>query len=132
MKKVLLILTTIAGSAILAGTAQAQWSPAGSCSDVHWTADFLKKYPDIAQSCVGVVERNGVRYIRLSGKVTSRSKDSITVRLDKTKHEMTWKPAADEKVTIDGKDVPATDVAVDQELRFYLPEEQVATAGGKM
>jgi hypothetical protein len=87
---------------------------------------MLAKYPGIAKSCVGVVERDGKKYVRLSGKVASKSKDSITVKLDHTTSTMTWKPADGETVSIEGKEIPAMSVAVDQALRFYIPEGQVS------
>lgn len=127
MKKVSFVLASIAVSIAVAGSVQAQSSMVGSCADVHWKADVLSKYPDIAKSCVGIVERGGMRYVKLSGKVASKGKDSVTVRLDHTSTDMTWKPGASEMVTIEGKEVPAMSVVVDQKLRFYMPEDQVAT-----
>ena len=129
MKKVSFVLTSIAVSVAVAGSAQvqAQASMVGSCAEVHWKADVLSKYPDIAKSCVGIVERGGGRYVKLSGTVTSKGKDSVTVRLDHTTTDMNWKPGAGEMVSIEGKDVPAMSVVVDQKLRFYMPEDQVAT-----
>lgn len=126
MKKVSFVLTSIAVSFAFAGSAQAQSSSVDSCAGVKWTADIQLKYPGIARSCVGVVERGGVRYVKLSGTVIKTGKDSVTVRLDHTTSDINWKPGADEMVSIEGKDVPAMNVVVDQKLRFYMPEDQVA------
>jgi hypothetical protein len=113
-------------SVFAAGSAQSQSSTADSCAGVKWTADIQVKYPGIAKSCVGVVERGGTKYVKLSGTVIKTGKDSVTVRLDHTATDINWKPGGDEMVSIEGKDVPATSVAVDQKLRFYMPEDQVA------
>jgi hypothetical protein len=129
MNKVSFVLAAIAVSVAVPGSAQAQAQTpmVGSCAEVHWKADVLSKYPDIAKSCIGIVQRDGGRYVKLSGKVTGKGKDSVTVRLDHTMTDMNWKPAAGEMVSIEGKDVPAMSVVVDQKLRFYMPEDQVAT-----
>jgi hypothetical protein len=76
---------------------------------------------------VAVVERNGKRYVKLSGKVTKKNKDFITVLLDNSKEELTWVPDLGETVSIDGKEVPPMSVVIGQQLRFYVPEAQVAT-----
>jgi hypothetical protein len=124
MDKKFSVTFSLLASLMITSAAQAQ--DAGSCSGVQWKADVVAKYPDIAKACVGVVDRDGKKYVRLSGKVASKGKDSITVKLDNTHSTMTWKPTLGETVSIEGNEVPAMSVAVDQALRFYLPEEQVA------
>jgi hypothetical protein len=126
MNNKLAVTFSLIASLVLAGAAHAQASDAGSCDKVQWKADVVAKYPDIAKSCVGVVERDGKKYVRLSGKVTSKGKDSITVKLDNTRSTMTWKPTLGETVSIEGSEVPAMSVAVDQALRFYMPASQVS------
>ena len=97
----------------------AQSSNVDSCAGVKWTSDIQVKYPGIAKSCVGVVERSGVRYVKLSGTVTKMGKDSVTVGLDHTTTDIHWKPGAYAMVLIEGKDVAAMSVAVDQKFRFF-------------
>jgi hypothetical protein len=123
MKKKFAIAFSLMASLAVAGAAQAQDT---GCDKVQWKADVVAKYPDIAKSCVGVVERDGKKYVRLSGKVASKGKDSITVKLDNTHSTMTWKPTLGETVSIEGNEVPAMSVAVDQALRFYMPAAQVS------
>ena len=120
------VRTLIAASVVLASTVQADpAATAASCADVRWRPDILTKWPDIPKSCVGVVERNGTRYVKLSGKVTDKSDDSVTVLLDHTRTHMLWLPMTGDMVSIDGKDVPAMSVDKGQKLRVYLPESQV-------
>jgi hypothetical protein len=126
MKKVSFVLASIAASVVVSAPAQTQSTTAGSCSDVKWTAEMLKKYPDIAKSCVDVVVRDGVRYVKVSGKVSKKSTDAVTVRLDNTNSDITWKPAAGDNVLIDNKPMAAKDVEVGQHLRFYMREDHVA------
>jgi hypothetical protein len=128
MKKMSFVLATIATAIVVAGSVHAQSATTvGSCSDVRWKPDILAMYADIAKSCVGVVERDGQRYVKLSGKVTAKDRDSVTVLLDHTKTSMIWKPMTGDMVSIEGKDVPAMSVKKDQQLRFYMPENEVAT-----
>jgi len=124
MKKRTTFMAAVTASAVCAVSVQAQSTRAGSCADVQWN-DSLKKYPDITKSCIEVVERNGKRYIKLSGKVTKKTKDSLTILLDHSKADMIWVPDLGEMVSIDGKQIPAMNVVVNQELRFYVPESQV-------
>jgi hypothetical protein len=115
------VLVTLAAAAL---TAHAQTNPPSkplSCDAVPW------KDARIAKSCVDVVDRNGKRYVKMSGKVTKKSEDSITVLLDGSKEELTWMPDLGETVLIDGKPTPPKDVDIGQPLRFYVPEAQVTT-----
>ena len=118
----------IAACVLLASTAAAQSTSgkAGTCAEVRWRPDIVAKWPDIPKACVGVVERKGTRYVKLSGKVSDKGADSVTVLLDHTRTHMMWLPMTGDVVSIDGKEVPAMSVARGQKLRFYLPESQVA------
>jgi hypothetical protein len=121
MRNLSMILAAIAASGVFAASISAQPSKSDSCADVQW------KDPRIAKSCMAVIERNGRRYVKFSGKVTRKSKDSITVLLDQSKEELTWMPDLGEMVSIDGKETPPMNVIIGQQLRFYIPEAQVAT-----
>jgi hypothetical protein len=121
MRNASLFLAAIAAAGAFAAQIQAQASKSGSCDEVYW------KDERIAKSCMGVVERNGRRYIKLSGKVTRKSKDSITVLLDHSNEQLTWMPDLGETVSIDGKETAPTSVIIGQQLSFYVPEAQVTT-----
>jgi hypothetical protein len=118
----------IAACVLLAAAAAAETPSvkAGTCAEVRWRADIVARWPDIPKACVGVVERNGTRYVKLSGKVSDKGADSITVLLDHTQTHMMWLPMTGDMVSIDGKEVPAMSVVRGQKLRFYLPVSQVA------
>ena len=132
MKQVSLILAGVAAAAVLAGSVQAQTStqaqPASgiTCNEVRWKAEILQKYPGIEKACVGVVVREGVNYVKVSGKVRRKGNGVVTVRLDHTQSDVAWKPAQGDTVSIEGDAVPALDVVVGQNLRFYMPEDRVA------
>ena len=120
MKNICLLLAAIAASIVLAAPSQAQSSGTPSCDDVQW------RDARIAKSCVAVIERNGKRYVKLSGKVTKKDKDFITVLLDHSKEKLLWAPDLGETVSIDGEEVAPMSVEIGQPLRFYVPEPQVA------
>ena len=125
--KTSLLPVAIAAFIFSASTAHAEMgTTAGKCSEVRWRPDIVAKWPDIPKACVGVVERKGTRYVKLSGRVSDKGSDSVTVLLDHTKTNMLWLPMTGDMVAIDGKDVPAMSVVKGQKLRFYLPESQVA------
>ena len=73
-----------------------------------------------------MTERNGKRYVKLSGKVTKKTKDSMTVLLDHANEELIWMPDLGDTVSIDGEETAPMSVVVGQQLRFYVPESQVA------
>ena len=120
MKNIWLLLAVIAASNVLAASSQAQSSETPSCDDVQW------RDARIAKSCVAVIERGGKRYVKLSGKVTKKDKDFITVLLDHSKEKLLWAPDLGETVSIDGEEVAPMSVEIGQPLRFYVPEAQVA------
>ena len=120
MKNIWLLLAVIAASNVLAASSQAQSPETPSCDDVQW------RDARIAKSCVAVIERDGKRYVKLSGKVTKKDKDFITVLLDHSKEKLLWAPDLGETVSIDGEEVAPMSVEIGQPLRFYVPEPQVA------
>jgi hypothetical protein len=126
MKHVAMVMASLAISAVLVGPVQAQTAAGPTCNDVRWKAEILHKYPGIEKACVGVVVRDNINYVRVSGKVKSKANGVLRVRLDNTASEITWKPAKEDTVSIEGKPVPAMDVVVGQSLRFYMPEDRVA------
>ena len=120
MKNLSLLLAAIAAAGVFVAPLQAEPSETASCDDVQW------RDARIARSCVAVVERNGKKYVKLSGKVTKKDKDFITVLLDHSREELLWAPDLGETVSIDGKEVEPMSVVIGQPLRFYVPEAQVA------
>ena len=120
MRNLSSILAATAAFGVFAAPLQAQSAKAASCDDVQWRDSRIQK------SCVAVVERNGKTYVKLSGKVSKKDKDFITVLLDNSKEELLWAPDLGETVSIDGKEVAPMSVVIGQHLRFYVPEAQVA------
>ena len=104
MRNMSLFLATIVAAGAFTPQTQAQSSNAVSCDDVKW------KDVRIAKSCMAVVERNGKRYVKMSGKVTKKTKDSMTVLLDNSKEELTWMPDLGDMVSIEGKETAPMDV----------------------
>ena len=127
MKKVSIVLASIVASVVgTASAADTQPAAAGACSDVKWKDAVLQKYPDIAKSCVDVVMRDDVRYVKVSGKVRRNDNGLLTVRLDHSDSDIRWKPVAGDKLLIDGQATTASDVKVGQNLRFYMLEDKVS------
>src|SRR5262245_33091222 len=123
MRNVSLLLAAIAAvfaTPLQAEPTKTEPSKTASCDDVQW------RDARIAKSCVAVIERNGKRYVKLSGKVSKKDKDVITVLLDNSREKLLWAPDLGETVSIDGKEVAPMSVAIGQPLRFYVPEAQVA------
>ena len=125
MKQILGLVVGVAALASLAGVVRAA-DMANGCGDVRWKGSVLQKFPGIEKSCVGVVTRDGATYVKVSGKVKSKSKEIVTVTLDHTNSDIKWKPGKGDTVGINGNPMKAMDVAVGQSLHFYVPEDRVA------
>src|SRR5262245_25844782 len=78
-----------------------------ACSEVKYSSEFLKKYPDAPAACIEAVEKGGKRYAKFNARVYLNSKDRTTVELLNTKGDrlstFSFKPSADGGVHINDK-----------------------------
>jgi len=90
----------------LAGVSGAQ--TVESCDDIRFKPDVLERYPDARQACRGVVERDGVQYMQVSGRVqrasTVRSDQPLRIRVDGLDRTIDARPPADLGYRIVGVD----------------------------
>jgi hypothetical protein len=104
--------------------------PAGpACMDIKWNAEMLKMYPRAPAACQEVAVRDGKKYARFVGKVTSIGPEGVAVRFSNVAgdpgREITVKPGANSKVTMAGKKVAYSTLQKGDELTFWVPENQV-------
>ena len=118
------------------GTALAE-SPMASdkkiaCSEVKYSSEFLKKYPDAPAACIEAVEKNGKRYAKFKARVYLNSKDRTTVELLNTRGDrlstFSFKPSADGGVHIDDKLVKFHDLKPGEKISFYVSEDRLTAS----
>ena len=104
--------------------------PAGdTCSDIRWNAELLKMYPRAPAACQEVAVRNGRKFARFTGKVTTVDGGQVSVRFLNVAgdpgREIQIKPGADARVELAGKRVAYSTLLKDDVLTFWVPESQV-------
>jgi len=80
--------------------------------------------------CQKVVEKDGIKYAKMSAKVTKKAKGSVMVGFENVAgtvlSELELAPQEGSSVTIGGKEMKWSDVKVGDELNFYLPERALS------
>jgi len=118
------------------GTALAE-SPMASdkkiaCSEVKYSSEFLKKYPDAPAACIEAVEKNGKRYAKFKARVYLNSKDRTTVVLLNTRGDrlstFSFKPSAEGGVHINDKLVKFHDLKPGEKISFYVSEDRLTAS----
>ena len=104
-----------------------------SCSQVQWAPKLLQQYPRIADACQEVITVNGENWARIEGKLIRENPNgSITAMVvDSTGRGMgsvTLKPAPDQKVILEGREVPFNQLQTGAILHLYIPEHMYAVA----
>jgi hypothetical protein len=105
-------------------------APDMSCFDIRFSLDFLDRYPMAPAICQTVVEKDGIKYARMSARVTSKTDGAVMVGFKNVAgtvlSELELKPQPGSTVTINGKSVKWSDVKVGDTLNFYLPERALS------
>ena len=107
-----------------------------ACSDIIFTGEVKKRFPEIDQACRGVVrDADGDPYIKIGASVHSVRRDlrtakvsSVTLNMLHTKGDqlryLTVKPPRDFRYTVDGKMKTADAMDRGQKLNMYLPPDR--------
>lgn len=96
------------------------------CEDVNWSNQTLARYPRIGKSCQSVMQRDGKYFVVFHGTVTqvARGGRELTVEF-KDGDRVTLNPPSDMMVDIEGTMTRAHDLQRGQELKFYVPQDQL-------
>lgn len=97
-----------------------------ACQKIHWNAQFLKEHPRAPAGCQDVAVRSGMKFAKFSGTVKSISGSEANVAMKNVagtevgmiKVNTTGSAA----VTINGKEMKASDLKVGDNLNFYVKE----------
>lgn len=142
MKTITCSVAAVAAAALLAGcgsttSASKPIDPSRltkvECSDLKFSEEFLKKYPDAPAACIEAREYNGKRYAKYNAKVYLNSADRTTVTLQsaagKDLSTFSFRPAPDATIRLNGKATKITDFRPGETLSFWVSEDRMtATA----
>jgi hypothetical protein len=129
MMKQLIVASGMTVALCISGQSAAQ---APTCADIQWNYGVLSEYPDIAETCRGVYEKDGKLYAKATVEVQRIRGNRITFRpvhTDGTKgesHSVTV--PASFRAKIAGREYRASQLVRGQELNVYLPEDRFALA----
>ena len=97
-----------------------------ACMKIKWNAQFLKEHPRAPAGCQDVATRNGIHYAKFSGTVKSISgTDAVVAMKNVAGTEGTTikvNTASGASLTINGKEMKASDLKVGDNLNFYVKE----------
>ena len=103
-----------------------------ACSEVKYSSEFLKKYPDAPAACIEAVEKNGKRYAKFQARVYLNSKDRTTVELLNTRGDrlstFSFKPSAEGGVHVGDKQVKFHDLKPGEKISFYVSEDRLTAS----
>lgn len=104
------------------------------CDSVNFGQEVLSKLPNAQKLCRGVTEKNGGIYVKYVAKVVASSPESTTVEFldkdDKPVSRATFKPAAGQMASVDGKKMKYSEVKKGTELHFYIENKRWGLYGG--
>ena len=126
MKKSLFCLAALPLLAFASGA-----SAQTTCADIEMGYEITSQFPDAANSCVDVVERDGQMYVKMKARLTrTPTGNNATFRFlhadgsEGPQYSTTMDPSW--RANIEGRDYRLRDLARGQELNVYLPPDRFA------
>jgi hypothetical protein len=106
--------------------------PKVSCGDIQYSEAFLERYPKAPASCLEGRIYKGEKWAKFKAKVYVVSlPDFVTVEmLDVSGNPVetfSLKPAANDKIVVDGKSTPFSDVKAGDVITFWKSEKRLDT-----
>jgi hypothetical protein len=96
------------------------------CADVRWSQAALNAFPSIGSACQAVEQRDGKTYVKFTGRVEKVGDMGNRIRVDfDDGSEITFTPAPQTVLYIDGKRTPFSEVRENMDLNFYVPEDRL-------
>jgi len=102
------------------------------CSSLHFSDEFLAKYPDAPKACVEAREYNGKRYAKFNAKVYLNSADRTTVTLLSPKGEslqtFSFRPNPNSAVKVKGTTTKFKDLHEGEPISFWVSEDRMTAS----
>jgi hypothetical protein len=106
------------------GVAKAQ----GSCDEIDWNKEMVAEFPLIAESCTGIVERDGVQYAKFQAAMDRRFNDGrVKLRIFEPGggyHITTVDPPEGFTAELGGRSVPFEQIPTGQRINIYVPGDR--------
>ena len=138
------IICAIAGSAVVALLAGCGASTSSSkpidtsklakieCSELHFSDEFLKKYPEAPAACVEAREYQGKRYAKFKAKVYLNSADRTTVTLQSKEGKdlttFSFRPGPNATMRLNGKPTKVTEFRPGETISFWVSEDRMTAS----
>lgn len=97
-----------------------------TCDDIEFAADLVADYPDIADGCLEIIEKDGERFARLELEVLREGWKTLLVHYKlrdggwSSPREVT--PPEEWRASLSGRDVEVKDIPKGQLLNVYIRE----------
>jgi hypothetical protein len=103
-------------------------TPVETCSNIEWSAAFLKDYPKAPVACREVTVKDGVKYARFNGKVSKVGHDFVQVEIsdvaDNPISTIAVKTGVGGRITMGDTVERVKDLKVGDQLTFWVREGQ--------
>ncbi len=103
-----------------------------SCDDVEYKAEILDNYPELADACQGVIERNGKMYTKVQARIGYKDagdRRSVQLIMDDgslgPRHRIRQRPNFN-VTTYDGETIEWEELAPNQDITVYIPHDRWA------
>lgn len=126
-------MTTSVLSAVLlaAGPLGAQYdieTNLPTCATLNWSASVHRSYPDIAEICQGVYQKDGKLYAKAQVEVVRITGNRVTIRSvhvdGSTGHQVSLRVGPDWRATIDGQQLRLGELVAGQVLTVFIPQDR--------
>jgi len=102
------------------------------CSELKFSDEFLKRYPDAPAACIEAREYNGKRYAKFQAKVYLNSADRTTVTLQskegKDLSTFSFRPGPDAKIRMGDKATKITAFRPGETISFWVSEDRMSAS----
>ena len=101
------------------------------CEQIQWEPAVLEQYPNIAEACQEVVQRNGqtyVKFVAFAERIDPRGEGRIDLRFRGSDTRMRVSVPPNARFFVGGREIPLRDLAPQQELNLYVPSDQFVAA----
>jgi len=99
--------------------------PKVECSSLHFSKEFLEKYPKAPAACQEARIYKGTTYMKVKGKLYVVDKPALSFAFEDTYGNALGTVSVKNpklRVIIDGKTTTIDRVSTDRELTFWIPE----------
>ncbi len=98
-----------------------------SCDQITWSKEALAAYPNIAEACKEVVERDGRTFVRFEGTVQRTANRGQEVTVDFAGgNQMTLTPPENLSLYMNGRRSSVASLRRGDQLNFFVPENRLA------